>query len=113
MLVRKNARHDALDVTIQYARHVGDGFTLAKAYLLRANIDRMPAKMLHTHFEGNAGAQTGLLEHHRQRFAFQDGLVATFLVVGFELDRQLKQGKQFSRAMVCDSQEIFHNLSVV
>jgi len=57
VLVREGARHDAVHIAAQHARDVCDALALAQPDLLRAEVQRVAAEMLHRHLEADARAQ--------------------------------------------------------
>jgi hypothetical protein len=62
---------DAVDVTAEDLRGVGQGLTTGQLEIARAEKGRVAAELLHAGLEGVAGAGAGVLEKHAQRLSGQ------------------------------------------
>src|SRR3712207_3709539 len=71
LLVVEGPDHDGVYVAGEDAASVRRGLALTHLYLLRQQVEGVPAELVHPDLEGDAGAVGGLLEDHRQRPAAQ------------------------------------------
>ncbi len=67
--MRKDPCLDSLHIARQDPCDVGNALSLAKADLVRREIERMSTQLGHSHVKRDARAQTRLLKDHGQRLA--------------------------------------------
>ena len=106
--VGEDAGHDAVYVAGQHLGHVGHALPHAELDLVGREIEGLPSQVNHPHLEGDPGAQRWLLEDHTQGFALQDGLVAPFPPLLFELLGQVQDLPDLLSRQVSDGDQVFH-----
>lgn len=103
VLMREGADHDAVNVARQHARRVGDRLAAAELYVARREKERVPAKLVGAHFEGDTRSRGRFHEDHRE------GLPSERLARVFAAAHSLgevEEREQLGRGEVGDREEV-------
>ena len=106
VVVGEHAGHDGVHIAAEDPGYVGHTLALAELDLLGAQVDGVPAEVLHGHLKGDAGAQRGLLKDHAQRAPREEGPVAAGLSLRLEGAGEREEIAQRRGALVGEGQEI-------
>ncbi len=88
--VGEHPRHDAVHVAGQHPGHVWHALPRSQLDLGWREVEGLASQVDHPHFKRHPCPQAGFLEDHTQRLALQNGLIAAFLPLLFELPGQVQ-----------------------
>ena len=83
------ADEDAVDVARQHARRVLHRLAATDLQIAGAQEKRLPAQLIHPHFEGHARTGRGFLENHRQGFSLEVWVRNALFELVFEIQPEI------------------------
>src|SRR3984957_14892385 len=88
-LLRKYARDDSVNNSLEVFRYVANGFARAKPCCRMVEKHRRTAEARNAHFKGHTGAKRRFFENHRYKFSFESAAIA--IRPRFDFRRQVEE----------------------
>ena len=102
----ERADHDRVEIAREHARRILDGLSAPDLQIAVGEKERVTAKLVHSHFKGDARASAGLFKDHHQHLAAEGSVWRTCLLQRFDFRCAAQHRVEFVFSEICELQKV-------